>query len=59
MPGKLIFCISNLTGLAVKKRQFWGLAFILSRVQCFGSKAQDGERRRKCLEEKRQTKIHT
>lgn len=40
---KLIFYISNLTKLAVKKRQLWGLVFILSRVQCSGSKAQDGE----------------
>lgn len=43
----------------MRKRQFWGLAFILSRVQCFGSKAQDGERRRTCLEKKRETKIPT
>lgn len=44
---KLIFYISSLTKLAVKKRQLWGVAFILSRVQCFGSKAWDGARGRK------------
>lgn len=44
---KLLSYISSLTKLAGKKRQLWGVAFILSRVQRFGSKAQDGARGRK------------
>lgn len=41
---KLIFYISILAKLEMKKRQFWGLAFFLSSVQCFSGKAQDGEK---------------